>query len=220
MTKAAYAIEEETLCECSLWEIAPPDKVRFCPEHHSYFRGQKRLISVTKVLRAAWPFPPDYSAAPPGVIENARERGSQVDELFTRYIRGQLKAFSPDVRTDSMDLFFRLKRWYDARNWESVQAQVILADDDMAGTCDVIADGWVYDLKTTHDIEPMYHLQLGLYAQLYFSTFKEPVKGIGIIHVTKRYSTPKLIKLDLMECAKDAMTLRECYFMAARRIGK
>jgi hypothetical protein len=214
------AVQDETLCECSLWELAPADKVRLCDEHHSYWRGTKRLLSVSHVLRSTWPYKPDFSAAPPGVIENARERGSQVDVLFTRYLRGQLKAFPADTREDSMELFFRLKRWWDGRKWDAVQAQVILADDEIAGMCDVLADDWVYDLKTTHDIEPMYHLQLGAYAQLHFATYQKPVKGIGIIHVTKRYATPKLIKLDMYECLQDWATLRECYSMAARRAGK
>lgn len=197
-----------------------PAKVRFCAECHKYHRGDKQLLSVSKVLRSTWPFKADYSAAKPEVIENARDRGCVVDSLFTSYVRGRLQSIPRGTREDAVELFFRLKRWTDERKWESVQSQVILADDDIAGTCDLIADDWIYDLKTTHDIEPMYHLQLGLYAILFFSTFNRPVKGIGIIHVTKRFATPKLIKLDLMECVKDASTIRECYLMAARRIAK
>lgn len=202
-------------CVCA--SIGAPDHIRFCEECHRYWRGDKQLLSVSKVLRSTWPFKPDYSAARPEVIENARDRGCVVDSLFTSYVKGRLQAIPRGTREDAVELFFRLKRWWDARNVESVQSQVILADDDVAGMCDLIADDWIYDLKTTHDIEPMYQLQLGAYAQLHFATFQRPAKGLGIIHLTKRFSVPKLIKIDMVSALQDWAALRECYQMAVRR---
>ncbi len=194
--------------------------VRFCDECHRYWRGDKELVSVSKVLRSTWPFKPNYDAAKPEVIENARDRGVVVDSLFTSYLRGQLQTIPRGTRADAVDLFFRLKRYWDGRKHGTVTAQVILADNAVAGQCDVIDDdgeAWIYDLKATHDIEPMYQLQLGAYASLYFETFKRPVKGIGIIHVTKRFAAPKLIKIDLHEALSDWVTLRSTYEMAVRR---
>ena len=119
-----------------------------------------------------------------------------------------------------MELFWRLKKWHDAQKFTSAQAQVILADDDVAGCCDLIADWIIYDLKSTYNIEPMYHIQVGLYGILHHATFGEPVKGLGIVHVTKRYDRAKLIKLDLHECVRDAAALKEAYLVAVRRTTK
>lgn len=211
-------VEEALACVCASIG-APADIVRFCEECHRYWKGDKELKSVTKVLKTTWPFKPDFSRADPMVLENARDRGCVVDSLFTAYLRGHLKAIPRGTRTDAVELFFRLKRWWDERKHDSVQSQVILADDEIAGTCDVLADDWIYDVKSTYDIEPMYELQLGAYAQLHFASFQKPVKGIGIIHVTNRYATPKLVKIDLHTALQDWATLRECYRMAQRRVS-
>ncbi len=202
---------------CVCGSIGAPGSVRFCDECHRYWRGDKELLSVSKVLRSAWPFKPDFSKADPATIENARDRGIVVDRLFTSYLRGTLTEIEPGTRTDAVELFFKLKKWWDGRH-SKAEAQVLLAGEDVAGTCDVLADGEViYDIKATHDIEAMYQLQLGAYADLHFATFSKPVKSLGIIHVTKRYREPKLIKVDLGEALRDWMLLRDTYRMAQRR---
>jgi len=195
-------------------------EVTFCEEHHVYKRAGKRLVSCTQLLKRVWAFPPDFSKADPAVLENARDRGIAVDALFTSYVRGQLTAIPAGTREDAMELFWRLKKWHDAQKFASAQAQVILADDEVAGMTDLRADGWLYDVKCTYNIEPMYHLQLGLYAILHHATYGEPVKGLAIVHVTKRHDKPKIIKLDLHDCVRDASTLREAYLIAVRRSGK
>ncbi len=207
----------EALLACTCGTIGASAEVRLCVECHRYWRGDKELLGVSKVLRATWPFKPDYSAAKPEVLENARDRGIAVDVLFTSYLRGQLQTIPRGTRADAVDLFFRLKRWWDGRQHGEVKAQALLADNAVAGTCDVIDDGYIYDLKTTYDVEPMYGVQLGAYGQLYWETFKEPVKGLGIIHLTKRYAAPKIIKLDMHEAISDWTTLRSTYEMALRR---
>lgn len=210
------AVAESLMCVCaSIGE--DPAKVRFCFDCHRYWRGDKQLVSVSKVLRTTWPFKPDFSQADPAVIENARDRGVAVDTLFTAYVRGNLSSIPAGTRTDATELFFRLKRWWDAKKITDAQSQVILADDAIAGQCDLLADNWIYDLKCTYNIEPMYQLQLGAYAQLHYAQTGQAVKGIGIIHVTKRYATPKLIKVDLAEALKDWMLIRDTYQMALRR---
>lgn len=209
---------QTSLCCCQSIG-ADPAVVRFCGEHHSYRRGDKKLLSVSKVLRTAWPFPPDFSKADPRVIENARDRGCEVDVLFSAYVTGQLKSIPQGTRKDAVELFFKVKRWWDSHKHGEVRAQAILADDDVAGTCDVLDDDCIYDLKSTHAIEPMYHLQLGAYAALHFATFQRPAKSVAIIHVTKRYPAPKIIKLEPVEVIQDWMLLRDAYFMAVRRNG-
>lgn len=210
---------QAALNACVCGTIGAPLAVRFCNTCHRYWKGDKELVSVTRVVKTAWPFKPDFSQAQPEVLENARDRGVVVDALFSAYVNGQLETIPRGTRTDAIELFFKLKDWWDGRHKES-RSQIILADDDVAGTCDLIGDDWIYDVKSTYNVEPMYQLQLGFYAALHFSTFGRPAKGIGIIHVTKRYPTPKLIKLDLTECVRDAMLLRDLYFMAHRRQPK
>ncbi len=191
--------------------------VRFDPDEHRYWRDEKELMSVSKVLRSVWPFKPDFSAADPAVIENARDRGVVVDRLFCDYQAGNLSEIPPGTRTDAMELFWKLKKWWDGRH-KIAQTQVILADDNIAGMCDILADEEsIYDIKATHDIEPMYQLQLGAYADLHFATFGKAVKSIGIIHVTKRYREARLIKVDLGEALKDWLLIKDTYLMAKRR---
>lgn len=210
---------QTSLCVCGTIGESP-DVVRMCAEHHRYHRGDKRLLSVSHILRETWPFKPDFSAAPVNVIENARDRGCEVDTLFSAYVTGKLKAIPQGTRKDAAELFLKARRWWDGHKHGEVRSQVILADNDVAGTCDVIDDDTVYDLKATSAIEPMYHLQLGAYAALHFATFQRPVKTLAIIHVTARYPAPKIIKLEPSEVIQDWMLLRDTYFMALRRGGK
>jgi hypothetical protein len=207
---------ETSACVCgSIGE--DPLRTRLCPECHIYWKGDRQLLSVSKVLRSTWPFKPDFSAAPDHVIDNARHRGIAVDEMVSAYVIGDLKSIPAGTRKDAVELFFKFKRWWDEHKHGEVRSQVILADDAVAGTCDIMDDDTVWDLKSTHDIEPMYPVQLGAYGALHFSTFTKPVKHLGIIHVTKRYPAPKIIKLDVAEVIQDWMLLRDAYFMAVRR---
>ncbi len=203
-------------CSCGFAEVLADVKMCDC---HRYWRSGKELLSVSKVLRSAWPFKADFSAAPPEVLENARERGAETDALFSAYVNGTLDAIPPGYRKDAIDLFLKAKTWWDEKGFTG-KAQVILADDRTAGTCDIATShDWIFDLKATSEIEPMYHLQLGAYADLHFATYKKAVKGIGIIHVTKRYATARIIKIDLIDALRDWQLLRDAYYMALRRIA-
>lgn len=172
---------------------------------------------MSKVIRSTWPLKPDFSKADPAVIENARDRGIVVDTLFSAYVNGTLDCIPRGTRQDAVELFFKVRRWWDSRKHANAKAQVILADNDLAGTCDVWDDDEVYDLKATHDIEPVYPLQLAAYAELHFATFQRPVKKLGIIHVTKRYAEPKIIRVDLASTLQDWQTMRQMWSMVQRR---
>lgn len=209
-------VEDIEQCNCSLW-LPEDNTVRFCSSHHSYRRGAKKLVSVTSVIRFMWPLKPDFSKAPPEVVENARDRGNVTDYLFSSYVNGTLDRIPRGTRQDAVELFFKVRRWFDSRKHENAKAQVILADQDIAGTCDLLTDDYIYDLKATHDVEPVYPIQLAAYAQLHFATFQKPVKGIGIIHVTKRFAEPRIIKLDLTSTLQDWVTLREMWNLVCRR---
>ncbi len=202
---------------CSCGSLLP--EVTLCPDHHRYFRGGKQLNSVTKVIKGLWPIKPDFSRAKPEVLENARDRGCVVDDLFSAYVNGSLERIPRGTRDDAVQLFFKVRRWWDGRKHGDVRSQVILADDEIAGTCDVLDDDCIYDLKSTYNIEITYPIQLAAYAELHFATYQRPAKQLAIIHVTERFPEPKIIKIDLTETLRDWMTMREMWRLVQKRAG-
>ncbi len=199
-------------CRCG--SLMP--EVVICPDHHRYFKLGKELTSVTRILKRM--IPPDFSGADPDVLENARLRGVSVDELFSAYVEGKLGCIPAGTRRDAVDLFLKLRHWWDKFYGQRIEmSQVILADDEIAGTCDVmLGSGHIFDVKATYNIDPSYPLQLGAYADLYnaqHGTFP----GIGILHVTARYDEVKVITLDVAECVEDWRALRAAYRVIQRR---
>lgn len=205
---------------CLCGSIGNTDGLRLCSLCHRYWRNDKKLISVSRVIKTCWPLKPDFSKAPPEKLENARDRGTVVDGLFSAYVNDELDCIPRGTREDAVALFHKIRRWWDDHVHHEYKAQVLLADDVIAGTCDVVSDDWVYDLKTTYNIEPTYPLQVAAYAQLYFATFARPVKGVGIIHLTERFPAPKIIKIDLDEALQDWLTIRQMFELVQRRAKK
>ena len=187
-------------------------------DHHRYWRGDQELLSVSHVLKSTWPFKPGFRSAPPHVVGNARLRGVVVDRLFSGYVNGELTGIPVGTRLDSLRLFWRLKRWWSDHKHGEVRAQVILADDAIAGTCDILDDATIYDLKTTYSVdEPLYELQLAAYSTLFYATFGRQPKKAALIHLTERYPAPKLKSVDLVQGMIDWATWRDTYMMAKRR---
>src|SRR5688572_12340556 len=191
---------------------ADPKAVTFHECHHVSKRGDKELDSVTRVVYACFPAKAKFREAPPEVLENARQRGVEVDKLVTAYLRGNLATIPAGTRIDSKELFFKLKPWIDSA-LSRAMPQIILADEDIAGTADIVTtDGLILDLKTTYDVtEPHYDLQLGMYANLFEAQFGEKPKGISIIHLTERLPAPKIVTLDLKQCQYDAKMIRDVW---------
>lgn len=214
-------VVEEVASACTCASIGEdPTTVRLCAVCHKYWRGDQRLTSVTSVIKSTWPVPADFSKADPAVIENARDRGIVVDQLFSLYIVGGLDRIPRGTRQDAVELFFKVRRWWDGHKHGDVRSQVVLADHEIAGTCDIVDDDHIYDLKCTYNVEKTYPLQLASYGELHFATFGRPVKSLSIIHATERYAEPKIIKVDMVSTLQDWVTLREMWRMVQRRIGK
>jgi hypothetical protein len=222
-------IATATACVCgdlgewSSLVVASPTEVRRCDEHHRYWRGSKELLSVSHVIKSVWPFKPNFTGAKLAVLANALNRGVEVDRLWSRYLAGDLKIVPAGTRQDSLRLFLRLKRWWsDHAHSDIVRTQVILADDQVAGTCDILDMDRhdLFDLKTTYAIEAYYACQLGAYGALHYATFGKPVKKLGMIHLTERYPVPQLIQLDPAEVIQDWLLIRDTFFMAQRRTRK
>lgn len=208
----------ESVCVCSSVG-ADPSVVRLAECHHRYFRGDRELTSVSRVLKSTWPIPPDFSKADPAVLDNARERGIAVDRLFSAYVEGKLDRIPAGTRTDAKDLFMKLMEFWNARPdaEKPARAQVLLADHEIAGTCDILtANGTIWDIKASYNIEAIYQLQLGAYADLYDRTYGVLPK-LGIIHVTARLARPQLIPLDARECLDDWRKVREMWGVVRRR---
>lgn len=210
------AIIQATCC-C---ETIGASSVRLCPEHHRYWKGDKELVSVSKVLKGTWPIKPDFSAAMPDVLEHARERGVRVDHYFSEYLReGRVRVDAGEWQ-EVLELLQKLIEWWRQKWTGQVQSQVILSDNEIAGTCDFIPGDCILDLKTTYEIEPTYPIQLGAYAQLYESTFGRPPQAVGIVHLTKRFKEPRFIQCDLDEVRNDWKTVRSMWALCKRRTGK
>lgn len=218
-------------CICGGSVGAPATEVRKCPDHFRYFRGDQRLIGVSTVLKV-WPVDPCnmcgmpmYSDHVPGCfvkakIENARDRGSVVDSLFSAYVEDKLDRIPRDTRKDAVELFFKLRRWWDGRKHYSPKAQVTLADHELVGVCDLQDGDDISDLKCTYDLQPTHPIQLAAYAELHYATFGRPAKSLSIIHVSERFPAPKVIKVDVAEALQDWMAVRQLWAVVKRRTGK
>ena len=158
-----------------------------CPEHFRLYRGGRRLASVGSIIRASFPMDPSI---PPDKLENARERGEQVDRLFCAYVTGMLERIPAGTRSDARDLFLKLRVWFDRQDFHSVDSQIVLGDHDHGGVLDLRLDGVPVDLKATYNVEHTHRLQVAAYCDL------DGGKHGRILHVTERYSEPRLIDLD------------------------
>lgn len=204
-------------CVCSVW--TPDDNsLRFCAEHHAYYRGAGRLSSVTGVLRTV--IPVDYSAVDPAVLENARERGIQVDDLASRYVVGGLDRIPAGTRRDAVELFFRFREWWDNHKHGEIRSQVMLCDTDIAGTADIIDGETIYDVKATYSVDPIYELQLAAYAELHEIMYQRPVKHVAVIHLTKRKPKAHIHKIDLPQASQDWQAIRAAYRVIKRRANQ
>ena len=188
--------------------------VRLCPDHHRYFNGDKELVSVSRILADCWPIKPTWDKADPAVVANANDRGCVVDALFSAYVIGKLDRIPAGTRLDAVDLFYKLRKWWDSFPHNTVQSQVILHDAQVAGTCDVIADDVIYDIKTVYELQPSYYLQDGAYGSLY----PRPVAGLRLIHVTARYDEPIIVPVPL-QAMDHWRLLRDTWHMAQRYVS-
>src|SRR5262245_19244079 len=102
------AVEADN-CNCSVWAQVNND-VRFCAEHHKYYRGTTQLISVSEIIRKTWAFKSNFSHAKPAVLANALNRGIVVDRLITKYLSNDLPMLRRGTRLDAIRLFLQFRR--------------------------------------------------------------------------------------------------------------
>lgn len=200
------------------------EPVTFDPVKHQYFRGLQELVSVSKVIRETWPVKPSWDGVDPAVIENARDRGVEVDTLFSSWINGTLRSIPAGTREDAKERFQALMAWW-GNSRPPTTAQVILADEEIAGTCDLagnvgaMAGAYILDLKNTAAVEKTYSFQLGAYAELYQKQYGA-LPNVGVIHVTQAKGKPvsvKLLDFDSSVCVSEWRLLREFWNLVRRK---
>ncbi len=172
-------------CQCG--SIGRTD-LRQCPEHWHIWRGDVRLTSVGRIVATSFPLD---SSIPPAVLENAKERGAEVDRLFGQYVMGKLERIPAGTRTDSRDLLLKLIRWFEKQkelNIGQVEPQVLLGGEDHGGVVDFMFDGVPVDLKCTYNVEVSARMQIAGYEAL-------SRKAGYILHVTERNAAARLIPL-------------------------
>ncbi len=179
------------MTDCTCGSIGRTDGLRLCTVHHAYWLNDRELVSVSKVIRTV--FPTDYSAVPPGILENARVRGERVDRYFSNYLNTGHIRIEAGERSDVVERLTLLINWWDKSGLtaQTVQKPVYSERDGVAGTMDVRTAG-VLDVKVVSALQPSYALQLGAYADM------DNADEAGIIHVTAKEC--RFIPYDVNQC--------------------
>jgi hypothetical protein len=204
----------QSACLCDT--IGAPPEIRLCVEHHRYWLGDKKLESVSSVIRDTWPLKKSFEAADPAVLEHARERGIRVDRYASEYVKtGRLRIMAGEWE-EVVNLTRKFSMW-GCDYVGHVVPQAILHDGEIAGTCDFLGEfGHIYDLKTVYNLDPTYKLQMGAYADLYERMLGEPASGITLLHLTARFDTVREIPLTVDDCKREWRIVREMWELTRR----
>ena len=131
---------------------------------HSYTLGDKKLISVTQLLRKHG-LSVDYGNAPEETLRLASERGTLIHKEIEEYIKRGTIGF-----TQELSDFIFYERTYQLSECKS---EVIVNNDIVAGMCDLMARDnqrmarLLIDIKTCSKIDKRaYAWQLSLYEYL------------------------------------------------------
>ncbi len=147
-------------------------RVVFNEEKHAYWLGDKRLISVTSLLKKHG-LSIDYSAVNPDVLEKAAKKGTAIHSEIEEYIKNGAVGFTPE--------FMGYVDLADELEFVAEKSEIVLPCGDIpdteidnyiiAGTADIIGkskDGLtLVDIKTTQKVDMRSCTwQLSLYERL------------------------------------------------------
>jgi hypothetical protein len=107
-------------------------KATFRAEDHSYWLGDKRLISVTQLLKKH-NLSTDFSKVNPEVLQAKAERGTLIHEEIEHYIKTGEVGFTIEL--------YHFLEWQQENNIKPVASEIIVNNDLVAGTVDLIAEG-------------------------------------------------------------------------------
>lgn len=170
--------------------------------HHKYWYGGRELASVSSVIRTVYN-KKTWDGVDEAVVENARIRGSLVDDYFSEYLRTGFVDIPEGERMDVLDRVIIAHKLF-KKHFGDIAAipQVIVfsLEDGVAGTVDIDCDDLAIDLKATYSPEPSWILQLGAYIK-----YKGAKRG-AILHVSpklyKNNGGGKVIHVDADEAVK------------------
>lgn len=158
--------------------------ITFKEDTHEYFNGDKKLISVTQLMRKHG-LAPSYDGVASEVLRAKAERGTLIHKEIEGYIKNGEIGF-----TSELEAFIRYANTQS--NTSIFESEYMLNNDICAGTADLILieDGEfvIADIKTTASLhkEPL-SWQLSIYAFLYNAILKtEPkIKRGQVFHFDK-----------------------------------
>lgn len=204
------------MSDCTCADAKVDGSVYYCPACHLYQRNGSKLDSVTSIIRACWPIKKNFEDANQDVLEHARERGVRIDRYFTEYLRtGETRIQVGEWQEVKVGLLAVID-WWRTEVRDDAQAQVILADDSVAGTADIVYKGTVVDLKCVSALDPSYEVQVGGYAQL-----KGDIEQGLLLHckIDARAMTAKVkpVEVNLKQAVEDWRLIRSVWEIGKRQ---
>lgn len=154
--------------------------IRFDAEKHEYFDGEKKLISVTQLLRNQG-LAPDYSGVSDSVLNAKAERGKLVHSEIEDFINNGELGF-----TNELSAFIDVC----AENGVNpLESEKIVSNDLVAGTFDLLCEERgktvLVDYKTTATLhKDSVSWQLSLYKNLYEGMTGKKIDELKAYHFT------------------------------------
>ena len=137
--------------------------IEFKEDTHEYFSNGIRLISVTQLMQKHG-LAPSYAGVSSETLKAKAERGSMIHKEIEEYNKTGVIGF-----TDELQQYIDYNK---KNNVEVVKSELILYNDIVAGTCDLILnvenEPIIADIKTTYVLHrEAVSWQLSIYAYLY-----------------------------------------------------
>lgn len=198
-------------------------KVVFRESDHTYWLGEKQLISVTSLLKKHG-LSTDYSGINPDVLKAAADKGTAVHKEIEDYIKNGEAGFTSEL-LDYIDITEKLG--FTADDSEVVLPCIDIAEDKLedyffAGTADLIGyinkEPVLVDIKTTAKVDKRACAwQLSLYERLCGFKFA----GLYVFHLGKESKPIAIeripdVELDrLLECDRRGEIYQEAGLVIA-----
>lgn len=186
-------------CTCCLIQ----GDIRFCRTEHTYTHipTRRKLDSVSKVIKQVYA-KKSWDGVDESIIENARERGSLVDDYVATYMRTGVVEMPEGERQDVVDRVVIAQGLIEEHYPDRVncEPQKIVYDLNIgiAGCADLPIDDSVIDLKCTYSPEVDWAFQIGAYADM--GNFA----NCAILHVSPKFYKDsvggRLLRYDVEQC--------------------
>lgn len=139
--------------------------ITFDEATHTYTDNEKKLISVTQLLKLA-NLSPDYSFVDEETMKRASERGTLIHKEIEDYIKNGEVGFTEEL--------YAFIDYLKENDLEPIASELLVNDDEVAGTIDLILKNRktgeieLDDIKTTSSVNKDYVAwQTSMYSHLY-----------------------------------------------------